>query len=148
MIAALSPHGKRWYRTTAMLLRKQKPRPPRPAPYKRPPTQIGGGVIGPDRSREVTAVEPTSTDDDADDATFAEYNRGLNRKFVDKARIRCHAGRGGSGCISFEMFSDAWRRPSGGHGGAGGDVVLVADPSVQVRGVEGVDGGDGSSTGA
>ena len=65
------------------------------------------------------------------EATYAESNRFASaQKFVDKARIRCVAGQGGSGCVSFEVFGPSWRRPSGGHGGPGGDVEIVADPSV------------------
>lgn len=64
------------------------------------------------------------------DPTWSEHNRGNNKRFVDKARIRVTAGRGGNGCISFEMFSDSWRRPSGGHGGSGGNVILRADSKV------------------
>src|SRR5574338_72563 len=52
-------------------------------------------------------------------------------KFVDLVRVHVRAGRGGNGMI-------AWRRekyvpkggPAGGDGGRGGDVVLVADPSL------------------
>jgi len=54
-------------------------------------------------------------------------------KFVDKARIRVTAGRGGNGCLSYatQMKSRYKKRPDGGHGGHGGYVILVADENEQ-----------------
>lgn len=49
--------------------------------------------------------------------------------FKDRARITAEGGRGGSGAISFRREKYVPRGgPSGGDGGHGGDVVLVADP--------------------
>jgi len=47
--------------------------------------------------------------------------------FVDKVNIRCKAGDGGNGCVSFhrEKFVQAGG-PDGGDGGRGGDIVFVA----------------------
>ncbi len=47
--------------------------------------------------------------------------------FVDKVSIRCKAGDGGNGCVSFhrEKFVQAGG-PDGGDGGRGGDIVFVA----------------------
>jgi GTP-binding protein len=49
--------------------------------------------------------------------------------FIDKARIRVRAGRGGDGCLSFRREKYVERGgPDGGNGGPGGDVWLTADP--------------------
>jgi len=52
--------------------------------------------------------------------------------FVDEIEISVKAGNGGKGCESF--YRDKYTRygiPDGGDGGPGGDVILVADKSVQ-----------------
>jgi GTPase len=52
-------------------------------------------------------------------------------RFLDTARIKVTAGRGGDGCHSFHKYVyQRHKRPDGGHGGDGGNVVLIADPSV------------------
>jgi GTP-binding protein len=48
--------------------------------------------------------------------------------FVDEIRIYARAGHGGKGCVAFQR--EKYRPkggPSGGNGGRGGDVILVAD---------------------
>jgi len=51
--------------------------------------------------------------------------------FIDEADIFVKAGDGGNGCVSFRRESHVPRGgPDGGDGGRGGDVVFVADPSV------------------
>ncbi|MDX1984145.1 MAG: GTPase ObgE [Bryobacteraceae bacterium] len=49
--------------------------------------------------------------------------------FIDEVRVRVKAGDGGNGCLAFrrEKFV-AKGGPSGGDGGRGGDIVLVASP--------------------
>ena len=48
--------------------------------------------------------------------------------FIDEAKITLHAGNGGHGCIAFRREKFVPRGgPSGGDGGNGGSIYLVAD---------------------
>lgn len=53
-------------------------------------------------------------------------------QFIDQARVQVRAGRGGDGIVAFrrEKYVPAGG-PSGGDGGRGGDVVLLADSNLQ-----------------
>jgi GTP-binding protein len=80
-------------------------------------------------------------------------------KFVDEAIVHVEAGRGGNGALSFrrEKFIP-FGGPDGGDGGKGGDVVLVADASLNTlvdfvyqpryRAESGKAGGGGQRSGA
>lgn len=51
--------------------------------------------------------------------------------FIDVAKIRIESGKGGNGCVSFhreKYVPDGG--PSGGDGGRGGDVLLLADDNL------------------
>ena len=52
--------------------------------------------------------------------------------FIDHAKIFVKAGDGGDGCHSFSREkSQRHKRPNGGDGGKGGDVLFAADNNVQ-----------------
>ncbi len=53
-------------------------------------------------------------------------------QFIDQASIILKAGKGGNGIVSFrrEKFVPAGG-PSGGNGGKGGSIILVADTNLQ-----------------
>ncbi len=52
-------------------------------------------------------------------------------KFVDEARIRVEAGKGGNGCLSFRREKFVPRGgPDGGDGGDGGSVYLTVDSGL------------------
>jgi GTP-binding protein len=53
-------------------------------------------------------------------------------RFVDRTRVQVSGGSGGNGSTSmFHIGRKRKRRPDGGHGGNGGSIVIVADPSQQ-----------------
>jgi GTP-binding protein len=51
--------------------------------------------------------------------------------FVDRVRVQLRAGNGGAGVVAFQRTKGRPKgKPQGGNGGAGGNVILEADPSV------------------
>jgi GTP-binding protein len=72
-----------------------------------------------------------------------------NYQFVDRTKLEGKGGRGGDGCVSFEGFNPTKKSPSGGPGGRGGNVFIVADSSlvslkmdrIQYEGQSGRNGG-------
>eukprot|EP00981_Chlorochromonas_danica_P015828 scaffold14707_cov176-Ochromonas_danica.AAC.1 len=76
--------------------------------------------------------------------------RQSSYQFVDSIKIEVHGGKGGNGCIAFEIFSPSRKRPDGGSGGKGGDVFILADSSISSLHLptihfHGTPGGNGSS---
>ncbi|MDH3355607.1 MAG: Obg family GTPase CgtA [Chromatiales bacterium] len=52
-------------------------------------------------------------------------------KFVDEAKIRIEAGKGGNGCVSFRREKYIpFGGPDGGDGGDGGSIFVVADENL------------------
>ncbi|MFQ3613442.1 MAG: GTPase ObgE [Cyanobacteriota bacterium] len=80
-------------------------------------------------------------------------------QFIDQAEIEVQAGDGGDGIVAFrrEKYVPAGG-PSGGNGGRGGSVILVADPNLQtlldfrfqhvIKAEHGAKGGPNNRTGA
>ena len=73
---------------------------------------------------------------------------------MDKVRIQVEGGRGGKGVVSFETSTtgDGWsKKPAGGTGGRGGDVIIRASASqqdlhMQTFVIRGRPGGDASGS--
>ena len=57
---------------------------------------------------------------------FASYRQS---SFVDHVVLTVQAGNGGKGCVSHRIIGPG-KRPDGGHGGDGGDVVFRAVDSL------------------
>jgi len=51
--------------------------------------------------------------------------------FIDEVTVHLRAGNGGAGIVAFERQKGRPRgKPLGGSGGAGGDIVIVADAEI------------------
>ncbi|MBN1794440.1 MAG: Obg family GTPase CgtA [Candidatus Omnitrophica bacterium] len=58
-----------------------------------------------------------------------------SHNFEDRARIVVKAGDGGNGCDSHQKKAGVLvGKPTGGHGGNGGNVIIEADPNLQTLG--------------
>jgi GTPase involved in cell partitioning and DNA repair len=57
-------------------------------------------------------------------------HRRKGYRFIDKVKIEVRGGKGGNGCVSYEILAPGRKRPNGGSGGRGGNVYLVADKSL------------------
>ncbi|KAL3821646.1 hypothetical protein ACHAXA_006066 [Cyclostephanos tholiformis] len=71
-----------------------------------------------------------------------------DRPFIDRIQIKTRGGSGGKGALSFHSLGSYKKRPCGGHGGRGGNVYLVTDPTISSLKMEkhhymGGDGGRG-----
>lgn len=81
--------------------------------------------------------------------------RHTKYKFIDKVQLSVQGGKGGNGCISYEVLNPSKKRPTGGNGGHGGSVFVIADKSLmglkfekyQFRGGFGGHGGGDGMTG-
>jgi hypothetical protein len=47
----------------------------------------------------------------------AVNKNAVKRMFMDKVRITVCGGKGGNGCVSYDILSPGKKRPSGGNGG-------------------------------
>ncbi len=85
--------------------------------------------------------------------------RGSGIMFVDRAKIHIKGGNGGNGAVSFYRAKYITNGgPDGGDGGKGGDVIFVADESMNTlldfrykrmfKAAPGADGGKRNCTGA
>jgi len=59
-----------------------------------------------------------------DDETRGANNR---TRLIESVQLQVAGGKGGNGCISFEVLSPGKKRPDGGNGGRGGHVYILAD---------------------
>lgn len=59
-------------------------------------------------------------------------NGRASYRFVDRTRVRVVGGAGGKGNMSMvRVGRKYYEQPDGGHGGRGGNVIIVADPKEQ-----------------
>jgi len=73
-----------------------------------------------------------------------------DRPFIDRINLKTRGGNGGKGCLSFHRIGAYKKKPSGGHGGKGGNIYLITDPTLSSLKMEkhhytGQDGGRGGT---
>jgi GTP-binding protein len=92
-------------------------------------------------------VNPKSKDRKFDfNAKKQKKKRSRIHSFIDRARFRVQGGCGGRGSLStMRLARKNYLKADGGHGGDGGSVIIIADPSTQSleRSHPHVMGGDG-----
>lgn len=99
----------------------------------------------------LAVIDPRASSTSKKKSSKHRKQRGGHYKFVDRAKLRVNGGSGGKGCISYESKLGSFKkRPDGGHGGRGGNVVLVADKAeqslnLQAHHFKAEDGKNGSS---
>ncbi|XP_063700183.1 mitochondrial ribosome-associated GTPase 2 [Culicoides brevitarsis] len=65
-------------------------------------------------------------------STKAKSKRQTSQYFVDQKRVRCIAGKGGDGCISFlSVYRKEFAGPDGADGGNGGHVIFEATTDIR-----------------
>lgn len=77
------------------------------------------------------------------------YRRFSAYRFIDKTAVEVCGGRGGNGCVSYYEPAPGRKQPTGGNGGKGGNVYIIADKSLkslnfdthQFKGGDGRNGG-------
>mmetsp|Transcript_12504 Transcript_12504/g.24251 ORF Transcript_12504/g.24251 Transcript_12504/m.24251 type:complete len:477 (-) Transcript_12504:130-1560(-) len=80
-----------------------------------------------------------------------KFSAHSTRRFIDTVRLRVTGGRGGNGVMTYHA-NGMKKRPDGGHGGRGGDVIVRASNSMQTLNFNkfsfrGGDGGVGGKQG-
>lgn len=88
-------------------------------------------VEKPEVPEYITGDEVFHTENDSiAEGGVSKRERHTSYKFVDRAQIEVKGGKGGNGCVSYEELSPGKKKPSGGNGGIGGNVYIIADKSL------------------
>ena len=96
-----------------------------------PPTQYVSRTLS--TYTPLPSSNPSSKKKAPKEKTKKQKGRGRQSyRFVDRTRVQVSGGSGGNGSTSmFHIGRKRKRRPDGGHGGNGGSILIVADPSQQ-----------------
>jgi GTP-binding protein len=87
---------------------------------------ISQSLLNIGRNKTFSSVASTTSG-----STHNTTSNNRAKKFKDSLTIRVSGGKGGDGCQSHEGRSVGKEVPDGGHGGRGGDVVLIAKENFQ-----------------